>query len=233
MKTNASRFDRLPVIDAESVGRPRLRLENPVLADGGEVVDWSYYDFASCALDTPFTPAQILFQVGVGGPYTPVGGTTFAKTFLHTNVEGSGGLLPNGYKLDTQAIRFVIDQAVQYEDLDNLLYMTFLNFIIGAKPYFQGPAANLPGGVGGVLSSSPTTNGPANSNGWQGNLRGVYSFSASLEASIAYGQNFRFIIDGTQGEDGTWSTQSADATPAGKGFRSWIHLDGINTRPTQ
>lgn len=241
MKTQESRFDRLPVIGPESVGRPRLRLKNPVLADGGEVVDWTLYDFFSVALDTPNITAQILFQTPQGASYTPVGGSAFAKTRLHTNLTGTGGMLPNGYKLDIQALRLVVDGAIQYIDLNNLLFNTYANLLIGTKDYFEGPYANLPGGVGGILSAAPdvvtaapatVANGPMNSSGGMG-LRSVYSFSAGLEASIAYGQNFNFGVDPTQSEAGTWSTQADSVFPPGVGIRAWQHLDGIWTRPTQ
>jgi len=242
MRNSESRFDRLPTIEKIQVGRPRLRLKNPVLADGSEVLDWSLYDFFSVALTTHFNVVQKLFQVPTGGNYTPVGGTTFSKTLLHTNVEGGGGQLPNGYKLDIQAIRLVVDGAIQYIDLDNLLFSTFGDLKIGQKDYWQGPLAQIPGGVGAVLSNAPDVvtaapatiaNGPLNANGWPGNLRGVYSLSAGLEASIAYGQNFNFIIDPTLSETGAWTTQADSVEPPGVGFRAWIHLDGVWTRPTQ
>src|SRR5690242_13928255 len=111
MRISESRFDRIPALDSIQVGRPRLRLSNPVLAGGGEVIDNSLYAFFSVAVNTAFTVKQVLFQSAVGVNYTPVGGTTFALTLLHTNMEGSGGQLPNGYKLDVQAIRLVVDQA--------------------------------------------------------------------------------------------------------------------------
>jgi hypothetical protein len=243
MRHQESRYDRLPTIDPIQVGRPKLQLRNPVLADGGEVLDWTYYDFFSCALNTLFNQRQILFSKGVGTEYTPVGGSAFSKTFLHTNVEGSGGLLPNGYKIDVQALRLVVDQGIQFIDLNDLLYMTLATFNIGQKQYFQAPYGNLPGGVGAVLSAAPDipvggtgvtlANGPLNCNGWPGNLRGVYSLSAGLEASIDYGQNFNFTVDPTQGENGSWSTQPNTDQPPGVGFRAWQHLDGILTRPTQ
>jgi hypothetical protein len=243
MRTQESRYDRLPTIDPIQVGRPKLRLNNPVLADGGEVLDWSLYDFFSVALDTLFNVPQQLFKTSTGQFYTPVGGTAFSKTLLHTNLEANGGQLPNGYKLDIQALRLVVDAAIQFIDLNNLLYHTFADLKIGQKDYFQGPYANLPGGVGAVLSAAPDisiggdgatlANGPANCNGWPGNLRGVYSLSAGLEASIAYGQNFTFLVDPTLSENGAWSTQPNSDEPAGVGFRAWQHLDGVWTRPTQ
>lgn len=242
MRNSETRFDRLPTIDRVQVGRPRLRLKNPVLAGGGEVLDWSYYDFYSVALATPNTPAQRLFSQPSGSDYTPIGGTAFAKSLLHTNLESTGGQLPNGYKMDVQALRLVVDGAIQNIDLNNLLFNTFADFKIGQKDYFQGPYANLPGGVGAVLSAAPDVvtalpatiaNGPSNANGWPGNLRGVYSLSAGLEASIAYGQNFVFIVDPTLSETGIWSTQTNAVYPPGVGIRAWQHLDGILTRPMQ
>jgi hypothetical protein len=214
-----------------------------VLSDGGEVIDWSLYDFFSVALNTPFNASQDLFTQPQGASYTPVGGITFSKSLLHTNLEATGGQLPNGYKLDVQAMRLVVDQHVQYGDLLNLLFNTFADFKIGQKDYFQGPYANLPGGVGAVLSSAPDVvgataaaninNGPANSNGMAGNYRGVYSLSAGLEASITYGQNFKFTVNPTIAEGGIWSTAPDTALPPGVGIRAWQHLDGMWTRPTQ
>ena len=234
MRTSASRFDRLPTLDPIQVGRPRSRLKNPVLATGGEVIDNSLYAFFSVALATPFNVKLILFQNSVGQSYTPVGGSAFALQLLHTNLESAGGQLPNGYKLDVQAIRLVVDEAIQYIDLDNLLFNSFGQFNIGQKYYWEGPLCEIPGNVGGTLSNAPsTTNGPANVNGQPGNLKGVYSLSAGLEASIAYGQNFNFTLDPTQSEAGIWSTQEDGATPPGVGIRGWIHLDGVWTRPTQ
>lgn len=233
MRGTQSRFDRLPTIDIEQVGRPRLRLKNPVLADGGEVIDWTLYDFFSVALGTSFNVEISLFSQPVGGTYQPVGGTAFNKTLLHTNLRATGGQLPNGYKLDIQALRLVVDQAIQYKDLDNLLYSTFVDVSIGQKDYFQGTFANLPGGVGAVLNGAASTGTPLNANGWQGNLRGIYSFSAGLEASIAYGQNFGVLVNPLLSEAGVWSSQGSGATPAGVGIRAWQHLDGVWTRPTQ
>jgi hypothetical protein len=234
MRCERSRFDRLPTIDGIQVGRPRLRLKNPVLSTGGEVIDNSLYAFFSVAVDTDFDVNQVLFQNSIGQSYTPVGGTAFALTLLHTNMEGTGGQLPNGYKLDVQAIRLVVDQAIQYKDLDNLLFNTFGQFNIGQKYYWEGSLSEIPGNTGATLSQSPsTTNGPANVSGMPGNLKGVYSLSAGLEASIAYGQNFNFLINPTLGESGPWTTQTDGATPPGVGFRAWVHLDGIWYRPTQ
>jgi hypothetical protein len=211
-----------------------------VLATGGEVIDNSLYDFFSVAVDTDFNIVQTLFQNAVGQFYTPVGGSAFAKTWLHTDMEGSGGQLPNGYKLDVQAIRLVVDGAIQFEDLDNLLYNTLGQFNIGQKYYWVGPLGGIPGGEGAFLSAAPDLaaasggfNGPLNANGWPGNLKGVYSLSAGLEASIAYGQNFNFTVDPTKSENGAWTTQPDSDTPPGVGLRAWIHLDGIWTRPTQ
>lgn len=242
MKGQSSRFDRVPTMDAVHVCRPRLRLSNPVLADGGEVLDWDLYDFFSVALNTSFNITQTLFSQPIGSQYQPVGGTAFAKTLLHTNLQATGGQLPNGYKLDIQALRLVVDGAVNYIDLNNILHHTYAALVIGQKDYFEGPYVGLPGGVGAVLSSAPNlnnatpavvSNGPANANGWPGNLRGVYSLSAGLEASIAYGQNFAFVVNPTLGESGAWSTQPASGLPAGVGIRAWQHLDGVWTRPTQ
>ena len=241
MRTQESKFDRLPTIESIQVGRPRLRLKNPVLADGGEVIDWTLYDFFSVALNTLFATPQNLFGQPIGANYTPVGGVAFQKTLLHTNLQATGGQLPNGYKLDIQAIRLVVDGAIQYIDLNNLLFSTYAALYIGQKDYFEGPFANLPGGVGAFLSAAPSVydsaevvaNGPGNANGWPGNLRGVYSLSAGLEASIAYGQNFGFMVNPTLSEAGAWSTQDDTVFPPGVGFRAWVHLDGIWTRPTQ
>src|ERR1039458_4507420 len=155
MRTESSRFDRLPTIDPIQVGRPRLRLKNPVLADGGEVIDWSLYDFFSVALNTSFDVSQSLFAQPIGASYTPVGGSAFQKTLLHTNLQATGGQLPNGYKLDIQAIRLVTDGATQHIDLNNLLFQTYGNLFIGQKDYFEGGLSELPGGVGAVLSASP------------------------------------------------------------------------------
>jgi hypothetical protein len=232
MNNARERFDRLPAIDSIQVGRPRLRLNNPVLAGGGEVLDWSLYDFFSVAVDTLFDVVQQLFTTPTGQFYTPVGGTAFSKTLLHTNIQGGGGQLPNGYKLDVQAIRLVVDSAIQHIDLQNLLYNTFGNFIIGQKSYWQGPLDEIPGGVGENLSFQTTGNGPANTNG-PANLRAVYSLSAGLEANITYGQNFAFYVNPTLGEAGSWTTQADSTTPPGVGLRAWIHLDGVFTRPTQ
>ena len=243
MRTERSRFDRLPTLDPIQVGRPKLKLRNPVLSTGGEVIDNSLYDFFSVAVNTDFDVTQTLFQNAIGQFYTPVGGTTFAKTLLHTNMEGSGGQLPNGYKLDVQAIRLVVDSAIQFIDLRNLLFQTFGQFNVGQKYYWEGPCSEIPGGVGPYLSNAPDViiggtgatlaNGPANCNGQPGMLKGVYSLSAGLEASIAYGQNFNFNVNPTLGENGAWSTQPDSDEPAGVGFRAWVHLDGIWTRPTQ
>jgi hypothetical protein len=232
MRQEQSRFERLPAIDSIQVGRPRLRLSNPVLAGGGEVLDWSLYDFFSVAVDTLFDVVQQLFTTPTGQFYTPVGGTAFSKTLLHTDIQGGGGQLPNGYKLDVQAIRLVVDSSIQHIDLQNLLYNTFGNFVIGQKSYWQGPLSEIPGGVGENLSFQVTGNGPANTNGPAG-LRTVYSLSAGLEANITYGQNFAFYVNPTLGESGAWTTQADSTTPPGVGFRAWIHLDGVFTRPTQ
>jgi len=244
MKIERSRFDRLPTIDPIQVGRPRLKLKNPVLAQGTETLDYSYYGFFSVALHTSWASKLSLFQQPVGSQYTPVGGTAFNLSLLHTNMEGTGGMFPNGYKEDVQALRVAVDGGIQYIDLNNLLFNTLFTFKIGQKEYAQMPLHNFPGGIGAYLSAAPdaitpatgnatTFNGPANCNGAPMGLRGVYSFSAGLEATIAYGQNFKVDIDPTLSESSPWSTQQSSASPAGVGIRGWAYLDGVVTRPTQ
>lgn len=229
------------------MGRPKLRMSNPIFAGYLEGITQALYDIWFLAVAT-VAPKLTLFSVPVGGQYNSGGVAAFNKTFDHTNLSQQGMLeAPNKHII--RAIS-VYAEGVQGTtnagngellhpiDASNLLTVSFqLN--INRKPYQDSIIGRLPAGGGLFISGSSTTTAgaaqalQAGGNGWP---------VRDNTYSLAYGgipleqqQNFNAIIDPTQSNGGAFTSVTAAAVngQVGTGISLWVFLDGTLFRAVQ
>lgn len=226
----ASRYGHLKKLRPIEVGRPHLRVKNPIFAGGLEVLILPLYDYYEVALNTAVT-AQTLFSIPVGQAYTPAGGAAFNKTKLHTNlVQASVLQSPNKHLVKGLAV-FVRGDIVPI-DLNLFLGNTLLTFVIGdSKVYAQGLVGRYPGGGGGFSSLTQNNSGIA-ANGWP-DARNLYALGDDRAQQIEQQQTFSVVLDPTLPQAGAFTTQPNTANPVGTGVKAWVHLEGDLARAIQ
>lgn len=234
-------------IRPEEVGRPRLRMSNPIFAGYLEGITQALYDIYFLTVAT-VAPKLTLFSVQVGGQYNSGGVAAFNKTFDHTNLSQAGMLeAPNkhiiraisvyaeGLQGNTNANNGMLAHPI---DISNLLAV-YLQLNINRKPYQDTVIGRLPAGGGLFISgTNATTLGAgqalqAAGNGWP---------VRDNTYSLAYGgipleqqQNFNAIIDPTQGNGGAFTSVTLAAVNGqfGAGISAWVFLDGTLFRAVQ
>jgi hypothetical protein len=169
------------------------------------------YDCAGIAAATQMQDVS-LFTVPVGGSFAVIGGSTYNKTLLHTNIQSQGAILPNPQRFMIKNLNFVISDDVFVVDQRNLLYTCIGTFIIGDvnRPYFQQPLFEIPKGVGffGGVSNTGNPAGATWDGQWFSNgypeVHNTIVLSAGIDAitglpdqgvPLNQGQNFSFNIN--------------------------------------
>ncbi|MGH9406774.1 MAG: hypothetical protein ACRD3D_13180 [Terriglobia bacterium] len=232
-------------LDEHEVGRPHLRLKNPVYTTDGatqtslEVIAQDLYDYGEIELNT-VTQKISFFAIPAGQMYTPIGGTAFQKNNLHTNLESQGAVLPNPQRFMTKGMQAIRRPDIAMVDLTALDYQSLVTFVIGdsKKPYFVGLLAKIPA-ASGIMSASTTGAAPtpasvnALTQGWpvSGNIYHLLADANDPGVIISQGQNFNVLLDPTLQIGGAFTTAAAAA--AGTGIHIWMTLVGTLARSVQ
>jgi hypothetical protein len=209
---------------ANARGRGRMRFTNPMFPGYADVVDQPVYDDASLAAATAFPNQITYFQTGAGQ-----GGKTQFDSYL----QGQSNGLPNPQKLFLRAYRFIIQPDANPTDGINVLFKTWLNFVIGLKPYFFGPTFLWTGGVGVSLFGAQVGTAPAGAGTLSAINNGLPDsrslFSLSKPFMIEQGDVFNV----TQSIGSAFNTVAAASVPAGTGLKMYCMLDGQLYRGVQ
>lgn len=214
---SATRVRHLPEILATELGRPRLRMKNPIYSGVLEGITQALYDVYAVATTTA-APKLTLFAIPQGQQYNSGGVTAFTKTQAHTSMVQAGVLAaPN--KHIVRAISVDVQANTNITDLAHL-GMVYFEFDVNQKPYQQTVVNRLPAGGG----SSASTTG-AVCNGWP-DARNTYTLAYG-GVPIEQQQNFSCIIDPTISE----VTAAAFTTAAA--LYALVFLDGTLFRAVQ
>jgi hypothetical protein len=225
----ASRFARLPELDAMEVGRPHFRFKNPVVEGMLELITQSLYDYYEVALATVVT-LQRLFTIQEGGAYTPAGGAAFNKNRIHTNLSQAGMLeAPNKHLC--RALGVFLHPSTTPNDANRFAANFYLNFLVNRKSYLEGQLGLHPGGAG-VFIAGTQNNVGSSAIGWP-KSDNLYTFDADKAVQIEQQQNLAVVLDPTQIQAGAFTTDAAAANPIGVGIRAWVHLHGDLARAVQ
>lgn len=230
----------LPELQAVDLGRPRLRMRNPIMAGYLEGITQAIYDVYAVALAT-LTIKLTMFSLPQGQIYNLGGVTAFTKTAAHTSLVQAGQLeAPN--KHIVRAISVMPQGNIVPADLQAFL-MCFFQFNVNRKSYTDSLIARLPGGGGPYVGGlAGTFTAPQ---GWQsGGANGEPNCNNTY--SLAYGgvpieqqQNFSAVIDPTISGVGaaafTTAAAAVSATNpvAGTGIFAVVFLDGTLFRAVQ
>lgn len=226
-------------IEAAELGRPRLRLHNPIVQGYLEGITQPMYDAYLVAVATA-VPKLILFSVPIGGQYNSGGVTAFNKTELFTNMTQNAVLAaPN--KLIVRAISVFIQNDISPIDLNLFLGTTLLQFHVNSKLYCEQQVGRFPAG-GGAFGSFVTQQGTATDasyssvgNGWP-DTRNTYTLAYG-GVPIEQQQQFDVVLDPTLNNVAAFSTvasaRSATNEIPGTGIKAIVYLDGTLFRAVQ
>jgi|SRR5690348_5445172 len=228
----------LPLIEPREVCRPKYRHSNPIQSGVGEEITEPLRDYSATAANQ-VTALQTLFSTPIGQSYTPVGGTAFNKQRYHTNMK-QAGQLPNPDKFIIQAMSVQLHPTTTPNDLNRFVAQELITLTIGDadKRYIELQPLFLGGGGGSHISGwgvAADTLAYATGNGWP-HAKNVYVIGETEgdgAQSILQGQNFQVTEDPTQYENGAFTTDATNTTPAGVGLRVFYELWGQRTRGVQ
>lgn len=235
----SARYNRrrtLPTLDTIDLGRPRLRMRNPIMAGYLEGITQALYDIYFVAVATVL-PKLVLFSVPQGQNYNFGGIAAFAKSFAHTNLILAGVLeAPN--KHIVRAISVFTHGQTTPVDLQ-VFQIQYFNFNVNRKPYQDMIIGRLPGGGGGFAALAGTFTAPQgwqiSANGWP-DVRNTYALAYG-GVPIEQQQNFNVIVDPTVSQGGAPTSAAAAVSAtnpvAGQGIQAWIILDGTLFRAVQ
>ncbi|HEV2360003.1 MAG TPA: hypothetical protein VGZ23_20635 [bacterium] len=256
-------------VDEQELGRPHVRRRNPIFqgampaspatpSNGPlltfDILRQDLYTFYQAAVATALT-AQTLFQQGIGGFYTPIGGTAFQLTELHTNLIGTGTQLPNPQRFMTQGIFRLVREDILPKDLVMWNFGTLVNLTIGdtTKKYCTAQLALIPqnnaiqvqvsGGAAAQTapanaSTFATTGWPVTDNFYALLASGLLDPDTGQEIkdagiTIDQGQNFGLILDPTLGSGAFSTYTTATSATGGTGIQAYFHLKGVLGRSVQ
>lgn len=234
----ASRW-KIEEIEAAELGRPRLRLHNPIVQGYLEGITQPMYDCYLVAAGTA-VPKLILFSVPIGGQYNSGGVAAFNKTELFTNMTQNAVLAaPN--KLIVRAISVFIQNDISPIDLNLFLGTTLLQFFVNTKGYCQQQVGRFPAG-GGAFGGFQYTQGTATDasyssvgNGWP-DSRNTYTLAYG-GVPIEQQQTFSVVLDPTINNVVAFTPVSASRSATneipGTGIKAIVYLDGTLFRAVQ
>jgi len=192
---------KLREVDAHAVGRPKLhRLNTGTVqasaalgSKGGvglheyEVFRQPLYDYYQAAVGQKMLQQQ-MFSIAQNQDYTPVGGTAFQKTILHTNCDGAasqGFGIPSPGLFIAKQMFMLVQENIWWADFWQLKYTCMLYVIMTAdkKHYWDGQIAQVPsGGAGTTGIGTPASNATLLNNGWPTSQNKVSFSTGSLIA---------------------------------------------------
>lgn len=230
-------------LDEHEIGRPHFKMKNPVpvtdantglLIAGLETIKQDLYDFWQSAVNSTLT-AQTLFATGTNQPYTPIGGTAFAKQLLHTNVQGNNGQLPNPQSFMMKGLMQIIDPLMNPTDIRGIEFQMQASFFCGDsnKHYYDGLLLKIPQACGMFINGTPASNATFAGMGWphSDSWYPLLADGSDPGVSINQGQNFGFTLDPTQVVGGAYKTLAAGS--GGVTSSIYIYLVGSLTRGVQ
>lgn len=228
-------------LDAHEIGRPHLRLKNPIypIDAGGNVVGleilaWELYDYLEVVVNTVLR-RETMFSISQGQQYTPAGGLPFNKTALHTNMTGQGAVLPNPQKFIVKGLSKFYRPDILEADFEGSDYRTVFTFQVGdsRKEYALGVLAKVPSACGIFGVGAPAANRIIATQGWPvtSNLYSILADANDPGVEINQGQTFGVVYDPTLDPAGIYASATAQAT--GTGIKLWFNLVGSLTRSVQ
>lgn len=228
----------LPELEAFDLGRPRIRVRNPIMAGYLEGITQALYDIYAVALNTVAIKLT-LFAVPQGQTYNFGGVAGFTKTAGHTS-QILAGVLQAPNKHIVRAISVFTEGNVVGNDLEKFMEC-FFQFNVNGKSYQDSIVGRLPAGGGAFASMMGTfaaTNGYSlTANGWP-DSRNTYTLAYG-GVPIEQQQQFNCIIDPTISNStaAAFTTANAVAAPstpiAGTGIFAHVFLDGTLFRAVQ
>jgi len=252
-------------VDESELGRPHLRRRNPVLQANMpastqdpsglplltlDIIRQNLYTFYQVEVATELAK-QAIFSVGQNGFYTPIGGTQFQLTDLHTNLlTGASGGLANPQRFMCRGLARYVREDINPDDLVYWNFSTFVQLQIGdtKKPYFEGQLIQIPQPSAAFVQYAPantystgagsTTGWPVNDNYYPLLADGLIDpttnqFIQDAGITIDQGQFFALILDPTltSGAFPIYTTLGSDAH--GLGINAYFHLVGVLGRSAQ
>jgi hypothetical protein len=251
-------------VDESELGRPHVRRRNPILQANMpastqdpsgmplltlDIIRQNLYTFYQVEVATKLAK-QAIFAVGQNGFYTPIGGTQFQLTDLHTNLlTGASGGLANPQRFMIRGLARYVREDVSPSDLVFWNFSTFVQLQIGdtKKPYFEGQLIQIPqpnafngyGYPGSTLAGSWSTTGwPVADNYYELLADGLIDPTTNLfikdaGITIDQGQFFALILDPTltSGAFPIYTTLGSEA--GGFGINAYFHLVGVLGRSAQ
>lgn len=220
---------RLPNLEPQQLGRPKLRLRNPIMEGVGYVLRAPLFDYYGVTVATVVT-RQILFTVPKGQAYTPAGGAALTKSEWHTNME-QAGILPSPRKFYIKGIQVSVRSDTAVADLHRFLYDTLVDLQISSKSYLGtapggAHAFKFPQGGGAAGGSAGLVQ-----NGWP-DVRNEFECYGDMGEVIEQQQGISVTLDPTRVTDAGANTTFTTATAAngGTGINAFVFLDGLLTR---
>lgn len=234
----SKKYAHLPELHASDLGRPRLRMRNPIVAGFLEGITQALYDIYAIALNTA-TVKLTLFSVPQGQTYNFGGVTAFTKTLAHTS-QVLAGVLEAPKKHIVRAISVFTEGNMVGNDLEKFLEC-FCQFSVNGKSYQDTIVGRLPAGGGAfaaMMGTFTATNGfSLTANGYP-DARNTYTLAYG-GVPIEQQQNFSVVIDPTisnvtAAAFTTANVVAAPGTPiAGTGIFAHVFLDGTLFRAVQ
>jgi hypothetical protein len=243
----ASRWSPDRTVEAAELGRPHLRMRNPIVSGLLEGITQSLYDIYRVVANTAAIKL-LLFAQPQGQTYNFGGVTAFAKTILHTNLV-QAGMLQSPNKHIVRAISVMVsgipgaapNPSIAILDLLNFLHNTYFEFDVNQKPYCQSQVGRFPAGGGAFVGGGSATTVAATSvlgvavNGTP-STQNTYALMHG-GVNIEQTQNFSVLVDPTVEAGGAFTTIATNATAQnggpGSGIAATIYLDGTLFRAVQ
>jgi len=252
-------------VDESELGRPHLRRHNPVLTaamigtvgtQNGvplltlDIIRQDLYSFYQVAVAT-LLKKQVIFAQGKNGNYTPLGGTAFQLTALHTNLlVGAAGGLANPQRFMARGICRYVREDVNPIDLFNWNFSTYVEFDVGdsEKPYMQAQLIEIPQPSALQIQSQPANADTATyaTTGWpvSHNFKDLLAEGlldpdtgqpiTDCGITLDQGQYFALVLDPTltSGAFPVYQTLGG-STAGGTGIQAYFHLIGVLGRSAQ
>ncbi len=219
----------LPRFSVSRLGRPhaRIRVRNPIVEGKLYVYHQPQWDVYSTVVAAALL-VQRLFQVQIGGNYTPVGGAAQVKSIYHTSMGingGGAGSFPDPEKFFVMGIGLSVRSDIAIQDAHRFLYDSILDLQIGGRSFAMqhafrfGSAGGAFGSTAGIISNGLPVSNPENE---------FRTFGDQGE-TIEQRQGFFVQIDPTRVIDGAAAGvyTTAAAAAGGAGINAFVFLDGL------
>jgi hypothetical protein len=182
----AKSFFHLPVLQEREVGRPHIRMRNPLVAGKLDVRVETIYDWWGVAPGTGLV-SQTFFSKRIGEQVTYTGaGAAIGLTIYHTSLQQAGQLVAPE-KMLVKAIEVIPRGDIHPYDLNALLFLNQTTFKVQAKEYWQGLPVECPAGGGGYITGGPGPMGgtaPTGTSGYVSSCSNGYPSQQAIQLLI-------------------------------------------------